>query len=361
MAKKADTTQKADGPKNAAGSAVPSASAPVKANSPTGIRRASWFAVFKRAIREFGKDEAVDVAAALTYYAVLAMFPALLAIVSLLALVGQDENVIDGMLELFGALAPEATVDTLRGPLTELTAAPGAGLAFVIGLGGAIWSASGYVRSFSRGMNRIYRVQEGRPFFRLQPVILTITVFAIALLTVMALLLIVTGPIAEAVGSLIGLGETALLVWNIAKWPVLVLLAVIIIAVLYYFTPNIKQPRFRWVSVGAAVALLVWALATTGFFFYAANFSNYDETYGSLGGVIIFLLWLYLSNMALLFGAEIDSELERVRELQAGIKAEYTVQLPLRHTSQIDKNIEAEAAAVLEARNLRLSSGHNRG
>jgi len=332
-----------------------------KPTSPTSIHRAGWLTVFKRALREFGKDEATDVAASLTYYAVLALFPALLAIVSVLSLIGQDEQVVGGLMELFRSVAPEETVRTLEDPLMELADAPGAGLTFVVGLVGAIWSASGYVRSFSRGMNRIYGVQEGRTFLKLQPAVLLITVFAIVVLTAMALILVVSGPIATAVGSLIGLGEPALIAWNIAKWPVLVILAAGIIAVLYYFAPNVRQPRFRWVSVGAVVALLVWALTTAGFFFYAANFSNYSATYGSLGGIIIFLLWLYLSNMALLYGAEVDSELERVRELQAGIKAEYAVQLPLRDTTKIDKNVDAEASAVLEARSLRLSNGKDNG
>ena len=158
----------------------------------------------------------------------------------------------------------------------------------------------------------------------------------------MAIMIVVSGDIAEAIGNVIGLGDTALVVWNIAKWPVVALLAVLLLALLYYATPNVKQHRFRWLTVGAVTALVVWALATFGFFFYVSNFGNYDRTYGTLGGVIVFLLWLYLSNMALMFGAEVDSEVERVRELQAGIKAEYAIQLPLRGTARIDAAIEAE-------------------
>jgi membrane protein len=309
--------------------------------------------VYARAFQEFGKDQVTDIAASLTYFAVLALFPAMLAIVSLLSLINQGANVTDGLLNIFSSLAPEDTVKTLEGPIRDLTATPAAGLAFVIGLVGAIWSASGYVGAFSRGMNRIYGVQEGRPYLKFQPVILVVTIIALVTLTAMALMVVISGDIAEAVGDVIGLGDTALLVWNIAKWPVIAFLAVLILAMLYYATPNVKQHRFRWLTVGALTALVVWALATFGFFFYVSNFGNYNKTYGTLGGVIVFLLWLYLSNMALMYGAEVDSEVERVRELQAGIKAEYSVQLPLRGTARIDAAIENEAKAVLAAKKLR--------
>ncbi|GHD51411.1 YihY/virulence factor BrkB family protein [Mycetocola manganoxydans] len=321
--------------------------------TPPKLRFKDLLPVYRRALREFTKDQVADIAAGLTYFAVLALFPALLAIVSLLSLVNQDSNVTGQLLALFSSVAPEDTVETLKGPIEDLTATPAAGLGFVVGLVGAIWSAAGFVRAFSRGMNRIYGVLEGRPFLKFQPVILLITVVALVTLTLMALILVLSGDIAEAVGSLIGLGETTLLVWNIAKWPVLALLAMLIIAMLYYFTPNVKQHKFRWLTVGSATALLVWAAATFGFFFYVSNFGSYDATYGTLGGVIVFLLWLYLSNMALLYGGEVDSEIERVRELRAGIKAEYAVQLPLRSTVMIDAAIEAEAKAVLEAKQLR--------
>ncbi len=310
-------------------------------------------AVYQRAFREFGKDQVTDIAAGLTYFAVLALFPAILAIVSLLSLINQSANVTEGLLAIFSSLAPKDTVETLEGPIEALTATPAAGVGFVVGLVGAIWSASGYVGAFSRGMNRIYGVQEGRPYLKFQPVILLITIISLITLASMALMIVVSGDIAEAIGDVIGLGDTALVVWNIAKWPVVAFLAVLLLALLYYATPNVKQHRFRWLTVGAITALVVWALATFGFFFYVSNFGNYDRTYGTLGGIIVFLLWLYLSNMALMFGAEVDSEVERVRELQAGIKAEYAIQLPLRGTARIDAAIEAEAKAVLASKKLR--------
>ncbi|WP_411719644.1 YihY/virulence factor BrkB family protein [Mycetocola sp.] len=321
--------------------------------TPPKLRPKDVLPVYRRALGEFAKDQVADVAAGLTYFAVLALFPALLAIVSLLSLVNQDSAVTEQLLALFSSIGPEETVRALRGPIEDLTATPAAGLGFVVGLLGAILSASGFVRAFSRGMNRIYAVREGRPFLKFQPVILLVTVISLVTLTGMALILVLSGDIAEAVGNMIGLPDAAILVWDLAKWPVLAVLAMLILAMLYYTTPNVRQHKFRWLTIGSATALVVWAAATLGFFFYVSNFGNYDRTYGTLGGVIVFLLWLYLSNMAILYGAEVDSEIERVRELRAGIRAEYAVQLPLRGTAGIEAAIEAEAKAVLESKKLR--------
>lgn len=321
--------------------------------TPPRLRPKDVLPVYRRALGEFGKDEVADVAAGLTYFAVLALFPALLAIVSLLSLVNQGSNVTEQLVALFSSIAPQDTAEALKGPIQDLTATPAAGFGFVVGLVGAIMSASGFVRAFSRGMNRIYGVREGRPFLKLQPVILFVTVISLIILTTMSLILVLSGDVAEAVGNMIGLPDAAILVWDLAKWPVLALLAMLILATLYYATPNVRQHKFRWLTIGSATALVVWAAATFGFFFYVSNFGNYDKTYGTLGGVIVFLLWLYLSNMAILYGAEVDSEIERVRELRAGIKAEYAVQLPLRGTAGIEAAIEAEAKAVLESKRLR--------
>jgi membrane protein len=321
--------------------------------TPPKLRFKDLLPVYRRALREFGKDQVTDIAAGLTYFAVLALFPALLAIVSLLSLVNQEANVTEQLLALFSSIAPADTAEALKGPIEDLTKTPAAGLGFVVGLVGAIWSASGFVGAFSRGMNRIYAVREGRPYLKFQPVILLVTVIALITLTTMALILVLSGDVAEAVGKLIGIEETTLIIWNIAKWPLMAFLAVLILAMLYYFTPNVKQHKFRWLTVGSVTALVVWAAASFGFFFYVSNFGSYDRTYGTLGGVIVFLLWLYISNMALLYGAEVDSEVERVRELRAGIKAEYAVQLPLRGTARIESAIEAEAKAVLEAKRMR--------
>ena len=187
-------------------------------------------------------------------------------------------------------------------------------------------------------MNRIYEIDEGRPIWKLRPAMLLLTVVLVVLAAAVLLALVLTGPVAESVGDAIGLGSTAVLVWQIAKWPVLLAVVILIVALLYYATPNVKQPKFRWVSVGAVLAIVVWILVSAAFGFYVANFSSYDKTYGALGGVIVFLLWLWLTNLALLFGAELDAELERGRELQSGLAAEETLQLPPRDTRNIEKN-----------------------
>jgi membrane protein len=248
---------------------------------------------------------------------------------------------------------------TLETTILQLSSSSGTGLAFVIGLLTALWSASGYVGSFGRAMNRIYEVGEGRPIWKLRPVMLLVTLITVVLAAAVALALVLTGPAAKAVGNAIGLGSTAVLVWNIAKWPVMLLVVVFIVALLYYATPNVKQPKFRWLSVGAVFAIVVWVLASVAFGFYVANFSSYNKTYGSLAGVIVFLLWLWITNLALLFGAELDAELERGRELQAGVAAEKSVQLPPRDTKKIDKAEEKEREDIARGRRLRTTRGED--
>jgi membrane protein len=210
-------------------------------------------------------------------------------------------------------------------------------------------------------MNRIYEIREGRPFWKLRPVMLAVTLVAVSLVALVALALVLTGPAARAVGDAIGLGSTALLVWNIAKWPVILLVVVFVVAILYYVTPNVKQPHFRWVSVGAAVAIVVWILASVAFGFYVSTFASYDKTYGALAGVVVFLLWLWITNLALLFGAELDAELERGRELQSGLPAERSLQLPPRDTRGTDKADAKEAEDVARGRRLRTTHGGQQG
>jgi membrane protein len=318
-----------------------------KPDRPTEIARPTWTYIAKRTFREFGKDQCPDAAAGLTYYAVLSLFPALLALVSLLGIFGQAGNSISALLDLLQGIAPGSTIDTIRQPIEELTTSTSAGFALVLGLVAALWSASGYVGAFSRAMNRVYEVDEGRGFMKLRATMLGVTVFAVMLVALIAGMLVLSGPIADAAGRAVNLGGDLLTVWSIAKWPVVVLLVVLIIAVLYYVTPNVKQPRFRWMSIGSFIALLAFILASLGFGFYVANFSNYNKTYGAIGGVIVMLLWLWILNMSLLFGAEFDAEMERGRELQAGIDAEETIQLPPRGTkrsAKLEKHEEEEIA-----------------
>ncbi|MWV59669.1 YihY/virulence factor BrkB family protein [Rathayibacter sp. VKM Ac-2754] len=328
-----------------------------KPDDPTDVTARSWGYVLKKTLREFGADQCTDLAAALTYYAVLALFPGLLAIVSILGLFGQAESTTSTVLELAGGFVSPDVLDTVRGPLQELTSSNAAGVAFVAGLLGALWSASGYVGAFGRAMNRIYGIDEGRPIWKLRPTMLGITLVTVALLVIAGLILVLSGPIAETIGDAIGLGEVALTVWSIAKWPVLIVIMVVIVAVLYHWSPNVKQPKFAWTSLGSVLALVIWALASAGFAFYVANFSNYNKTYGALGGVIVFLLWLWITNLALLFGAEFDAELERGRQLQAGIEAEEVLQLPPRDTRLSEKKAKKHADDVADGRELRESAG----
>ncbi len=308
-----------------------------KVDSPTGLTRRSWRYVLRRTYREFGDDNCTDLAAGLTYYSVLSLFPAAIAVISLLGVIGQGTTSVDKVVEILRPLVSASTLDTVQPALENIATSQGAGIGLVLGVLGALWSASGYVGAFGRAMNLVYEVDEGRPFWQLRPWTVLVTLVAIVLVACVLVMLIVSGPLADSIGNVIGLGSQAVTVWNIAKWPVIALVVALIVALLYYATPNVKQPRFRWLSVGALVAIVVWIIASVGFAFYVATFGSYDKTYGSLAGAVAGLLWLWLTNVALLFGAELDSELERGRELQAGIAAEHEIQLPARDTRGIRK------------------------
>ena len=331
---------------------------PRKPDSPTDLTKHSMLFVLRKTAREFSKDQCTDIAAALTYYAVLSLFPAILAMVSLLGVFGQGQKTVDAVLDIVGDIASPSVVDSIRGPVEQLIGAPSAGVALVIGILASLWSASGYVGAFGRAMNRMYEIDEGRPIWKLRPIMLLVTVIALIMVAAVALMLAVSGPIATSIGNTIGLGDTALLVWNIARWPVILILVIAIVAILYWATPNVTQPKFRWVSAGAVLAIVTWIIASALFAVYVANFSSYNKTYGALAGVIVFLLWLWLTNLALLFGAEFDSELERGRELQAGLPAEEHLQLPPRDTRVSDKNERTDQKFVKSGRALRQTHGH---
>ncbi|ADT99828.1 YihY/virulence factor BrkB family protein [Mycolicibacterium gilvum] len=340
---------------------APPADDPAKPESPTDLTRPSWLFVLRKTAREFTHDQCTDLAAALTYYAVLSLFPALVVVMSLLGVIGQSERTADAVLGIVDDVSPGAAVDVLREPIQQLVNAPSAGLTLVLGIVGALWSASGFVGAFGRAMNRIYEVEEGRPGWKLRLQQLFLTLVGLIVAATAALLLAVSGPVAEAVGGYLGVGATGLTVWNITRWPLLLVLVVFGVAMLYYVSPNVRQPKFRWISVGAAIAIVTWVCASLGFGFYVANFGNYNKTFGTLAGVIVFLLWLWLTNLALLFGAEVDAELERGRQLQAGIRAEDTLKLPLRDTSLIEKNKAKEHETRLRGRVLRRSRGRHDG
>ena len=332
-----------------------------KPDDPTDITKRSWKYVLRKVLREFTADQCTDLAAGLTYFAVLALFPALVAIVSLLGLFGQTQQTVDLVLQIARNLGSAQVVDAIRGPVESLAKSPAAGVGFVTGILGALWSASGYVGAFGRAMNRVYAIDEGRPVWKLRPTTLLVTVVTVVLIVLGALLLLLSGPVAESVGNIIGLGDTAVLVWNIVKWPVLAAIAVVVVAILYYAAPNVKQPKFRWMSMGALLALTVWVVASLLFGIYVANFSSYNRTYGALGTVIVFLLWIWITNLALLFGAEFDAEIERGRELQAGIEAEEEIKLPPRDTRGSDKRAKKRADDVAVGRALREQRGEPAG
>ena len=320
------------------------------------LHKRSWKYIGKKTLREFSKDQCTDLAAALTYYAVLALFPALIALVSLLGVMGQGQSTVDALLEIVDQVGPATAVDTLRPTIEGLVTSQGASLGLVLGLLGALFSASGYVNAFGRAMNRVYETGEGRPIWKLRPIMLLVTLVSVVLIAIAAVSLVVTGPLAQAIGDQIGLGSTAVLVWDIAKWPFVLAVVILVVALLYYATPNVRQPKFRWISVGAVFAIVVWILASVAFAFYVSNFSTYDKTYGSLAGVVVFLLWLWLTNLALLVGAELDAELERGRQLQGGIAAERTIQLPPRDIRNIRKAEKQEREDIAAGREIRRSA-----
>lgn len=291
-----------------------------------------WWEVLKRTVREFRDDAITDRAAALTYYAVLSIFPALIAIVSLVGLFGDPDRTTQALTDIVRDVGPDSAAETFAGPIEQVTANRGAaGFLLVVGLATAIWTASGYIGAFTRAANAIYEVEEGRPFWKLRPLQLAITLAMVTMLALLVIALVLTGPLARAVGDAVGLGDTAVTVWGIAKWPVLALVVAAMFAVLYYVSPNVRLPGLRWITPGGLLSVAIWLLASAAFAFYVANFGSYDKTYGTLGGVVTFLVWLWLGNIAVLLGVELNAELERGREIESGIVgAEVAIQLPPR-------------------------------
>jgi membrane protein len=287
------------------------------------------FATLKRTATEFMEDNLTDWAAALTYYGLLALFPALIAMVSLIGLVGDPRSTTSTLTEIITTIGPQSAAQTFSGPIESIASnQSAAGFAFVAGLAVALWSASGYVGAFMRASNIIYETPEGRPFWKLRPLQLAVTLAMILLMAILALALVLTGPVVEAVAGPIGLSDTAIDIWNIAKWPVMVAIFLLMVAVLYYASPNVRLRGFKWVTPGSLVAIVVWAVASAAFAFYVANFGSYDKTYGTLGGLIALLVWFWISNLAILFGHQLNAERERSIEIEEGRSgAEREIQL----------------------------------
>jgi membrane protein len=321
-----------------------------RSDAPTAPKRADYrpggadretglVATLKRTATEFSEDNLSDWAAALTYYGLLALFPALIALVSIVGLVGDPKSTTDTITQIVSKLGPQSAADTYAGPIKQITESrSSAGIALVLGILVALWSASGYVGAFMRASNVIYETPEGRPFWKLRPLQMAVTLVMIILLALVALGLVLTGPIVDAVAGPLGVGGTAVTVWNIAKWPVLVAVFILMIAILYYASPNVKQRGFKWVTPGSLVALVVWALASAAFAFYVANFGSYNKTYGALAGAVVLLMWLWITNLAILFGHQLNAERERSAEISEGVpRAEREIQLEPRDEPKTQK------------------------
>jgi YihY family inner membrane protein len=290
-------------------------------DSPTDLPRHSWKAVLKGTLKEFKKDELADRAAALTYYSILALFPALLALVSLLGVVGRSAT--QAVLDNIQKLAPGAAQDVLRNAVQQMQGRGGVGSVMaIVGLVLAVWSASGYVAAFIRSANAVYDIPEGRPVWKVLPVRVGVTVVLMVMAVISALIVVFTGGLARQAGTALGVGDAGLTAWSIAKWPVLVVLVTVMIALLYWATPNAKVRGFRWITPGSFLALLIWMIASAGFALYVAHFGSYNKTYGTLAGVIIFLVWLWITNLAILLGLEFDAELVRQRAVAGGHPAD---------------------------------------
>lgn len=301
--------------------------------------KGSMLQTAKRTWSEFSEDNLTDAAAALTYYAILSIFPALLALVAIVGLVGDPQTVTKEMTTLVTSIGPKSAAQTFKGPIQELTkSSRAAGVLVIVGIAAALWTASGYVGAFMRASNVIYEVEEGRSVIKLRPLQMLVTLVLVILLALTLVALVLTGPLASKVGAAVGIGASAVTVWNIAKWPVLLIVVMFMIALLYYASPNAKLRGLKSIMPGAVLAVAVWLVASAAFAFYVANFGSYNKTYGTLGGIIIFLVWMWITNVAILLGAEINAERERSRQLQDGIPgAERELQLEERSEPKAKK------------------------
>jgi len=304
-------------------------------DGPTELPKRSWWEVLKRTAKGFNRDGLTDWAAALTYYSVLSIFPALVVLTAVLGLLGKSTT--QSLIDNLGATLPGASRDILTSAIQQVQGTAGfAGPLAIIGIVGALWTASGYIGAFMRAANSVYEMPEGRPIWKTIPLRLLLTLAVVVLLAACAFGVVVSGAIADRVGHMVGIGSTGVLIWDIAKWPVIAVLVSLAFALLYWAAPNVRQPSFKWLSPGGLLAVLVWVLASAGFAFYVVNFSSYNKTYGTLAGVIVFLVWLWISNIAVLLGMELDAELARGRQIETGVPADDEPFLPPRDTKAMD-------------------------
>jgi membrane protein len=318
--------------------------------SPTDIPAGGWRRILVRSVQQFQADDVTDRAAALTYYGVLAIFPAVLVLISILGLVGKSttQKVLDNLHQV----APGGVNSFLRTVIEQVQGRSGAAsIGAIVGLLLALWSASGYVGAFMRASNAIYDVAEGRPIWKTAPVRFGVTLLLVIMLVASAVMVVVTGPVASQVGHALGIGDSAVTVWNIAKWPVLLVVVSLMFSLLYWACPNVKQPGFRWITPGGVLAVIVWLIASGLFAVYVAFSGSYNKTYGTVATVIIFLVWLWITNIAILLGAEFNAEIQRQRAIEGGLPADVEPYLELRDTRKLDDAQTRQAEAADRARN----------
>jgi membrane protein len=314
-------------------------------DNPSEMPKAGWLAIGKRAVRQVKHDDVTDRAAALTYFGVLAIFPGILVLVSIMGLLGKDKA--QQVLDNLGKIAPGGVNSFLRTVIEQVQGKSGAaGIAAVVGIVLALWSASGYVAAFMRASNAIYEVDEGRPIWKTAPIRLGMTLALVIMLVASVVIIVVTGSVASQVGSALGIGDAAVLTWNIVKWPVLLVIVALMISLLYKASPNVKQPKFRWITPGGALAVLIWLIASGLFAVYVSFSGSYNKTYGSLATVIVFLVWLWISNIAILLGLEFDAETQRERAIRAGMPPDLEPFVDVRDTRKLD---DAEKVRVEDA------------
>jgi len=316
--------------------------------APTQIGKPGWISILKRSVQQFTHDDVTDRAAALTYFGVLAIFPGVLVLISIMGLIGKANT--QTILNNIGQLTPGGVSSFLHTVIQQVQGRAGAAsIGAIIGLLIALWSASGYVAAFMRASNSIYEVDEGRPAWKTIPVRLAVTILVVVMLVISAVIVVVTGPVASTVGNALGIGDAAVMVWDIAKWPVLLVIVSIMFSLLYWACPNVKQPGFKWVTPGGVVAVLVWVIASALFALYVSFSGSYNKTYGSLATVIVFLVWLWISNIAILLGVEFNAETERQRAIQAGMPAETEPFVDVRDSRKLqdpEKRQVEEAARI---------------
>jgi membrane protein len=299
-------------------------------DQPTDLPRSALPGVLQRTLREFKRDNLTDLAAALTYYGVLAIFPMIIVIVSILGLIGRSAT--QPLIDNLGQVAPGPAKQIFSSAIHNVQSGKGtAGVLFVVGVAGALWSASSYIAAFMRASNVVWDVEEGRPIWKTLPIRLGVTLVVVILLTISALAVVFTGGLATQAGKLLGIGSGAVTVFDIVKWPVMLFIVSMILAILYYAGPNVRQPGIRWVSLGSILAVVLWIIASAAFAFYVASFASYNKTYGALGGIVVFLVWLWITNIVILLGAELNAELERGRQIEAGQPADREPFLPARN------------------------------